>query len=440
MQVNKRNIVLTTVLLCCLIVTSACNNSESESKEAIGEEIQEPKATGPVIPKAVNDFKTIMTQNPGKFSGDQYNEEAVNKELDNLPNNLSNEEYLDNLVYLLGEDYQPHYATIQAIDPTIRVNQATPEGKIPQVEKINVQILLDASGSMAGKVSGGQKMDLAKKAINSFAAGLPEEANVSLRVYGHKGSNSGKDKAVSCQSNEVVYPMSPYNNANFNSALNQFKPTGWTPLASAIQAAKKDMENENGENVQNIVYVVSDGVETCGGNPVEAAKSLTQVGVKPIVNIIGFDVDDKGQKQLKEVAQAANGEFKSVYSQKDLENYLESQKKRLETEWKIWGSSSRMEAHEIWSKKYQLLNESRLAIDKLKEKEIGRINKAVEYLTQSGKINDQIPLSEMTRKRGTFIITSTWEEFMRVTDVLNQAKKNEQERIDKQEEEGKKSL
>ncbi|TCS94258.1 VWA domain-containing protein [Hazenella coriacea] len=429
-----------TFFLCVSLV--GCNSLFSSSGDEADQTSKDGTSKKNVIPKAVNDFKTIMTQNPGKFSGDQYNEEAVNKELDNLPNNLSNEEYLDNLVYLLGEDYQPHYATIQAIDPTIRVNQATPEGKIPQVGKINVQILLDASGSMAGKVSGGQKMDLAKKAINSFAAGLPEEANVSLRVYGHKGSNSGKDKAVSCQSNEVVYPMSPYNNANFNGALNQFKPTGWTPLAAAIQAAKKDMENENGENVQNIVYVVSDGVETCGGNPVEAAKSLTQVGVKPIVNIIGFDVDDKGQKQLKEVAQAANGEFKYVYSQKDLESYLESQKKRLKTEWRLWRYSSKVEALKIWSEKYSVLDESRLAIDDLKVTEEERIKKAIEYLVQSGKVNEneRLPLNELARKRGTFITMSTWKEFKRVKGALDDEKKLQDEKIEKMEEEGKKSL
>ena len=46
-------------------------------------------------------------------------------------------------------------------------------------------------------------------------------------------------------------------------------------------------ENEN----INIVYIVSDGVETCDGDPVAAAKLLQADNIQAQVNIIGFDVD-----------------------------------------------------------------------------------------------------------------------------------------------------
>lgn len=58
----------------------------------------------------------------------------------------------------------------------------------------NIAILLDASGSMAQKIGGKTKMDLAKEAVNQFVSSMPEGSNVSLRVYGHKGSNSDNDK------------------------------------------------------------------------------------------------------------------------------------------------------------------------------------------------------------------------------------------------------
>ena len=39
---------------------------------------------------------------------------------------------------------------------------------------------------------------------------LPKEANVGLRVYGHKGSGSSADKGMSCSSSDLLYPLQPY--------------------------------------------------------------------------------------------------------------------------------------------------------------------------------------------------------------------------------------
>ncbi|TCS94256.1 vWA domain-containing protein [Hazenella coriacea] len=430
---KNRYLKMVIVLLLCTSLV-ACNGLfSSEENNA---ENSEPKPE--VIPKAVNEFKPIMNQNPGKFSGGKYNEAAVKKELDTFPKNLSDEEYFDRLVYLFAENYQPPYATMQTIDPSIHVNETTPDGKvrIPNLEKFNVQIILDASGSMAGKVSGGQKMDLAKQAIQNFSKSIPKSANVSLRVYGHKGSGSDSDKNVSCQSNEVVYPMSPYHESNFNSALNRFKPMGWTPLASAIQAAKEDMQKHHGENVKNIIYVVSDGIETCGGDPVAAAKSLSQAGGKPVVNIIGFDVDDAGQKQLKEVANAANGQFKSVQSQEDLDNYLENEKNRIEREWRYWGAASRNKVSEIWSEKYKELGKAKDEVYRLEKREEKRIKKAIDYLAGSGIIKDKSGITSLVWDRHLCITSGNWDEFNRVSNLLGKERDAEKERIEKKEEEG----
>ena len=73
------------------------------------------------------------------------------------------------------------------------------------------------------------KMNLAKAAVERFASSLPENAKVSLWVYGHKGSNSKKDKQVSCKSTEEVYPLGTYQEEKFSQSLDQFQATGWTP-------------------------------------------------------------------------------------------------------------------------------------------------------------------------------------------------------------------
>ena len=68
------------------------------------------------------------------------------------------------------------------------------------------------------------------------------------------------------------------------------------------------------------MYVVSDGIETCGGDPIAAANSLKESGVAPIVHVIGFDLNEKDQKQLQEIAKAAGGTYTNVKNQNQLQN------------------------------------------------------------------------------------------------------------------------
>jgi Ca-activated chloride channel family protein len=86
-------------------------------------------------------------------------------------------------------------------------------------ENINVQLILDSSGSMQGEVSGERKIDVAKRVLTDFVGTLPETANVSLRVYGHVGSNSQADRAESCAASELVLPFQKLDRAGFTKAI-----------------------------------------------------------------------------------------------------------------------------------------------------------------------------------------------------------------------------
>lgn len=58
-------------------------------------------------------------------------------------------------------------------------------------ETINVELLLDACGSMADAARGGTKMQVAQRVLGDFVETLPANANVSLRIFGHEGTGSG---------------------------------------------------------------------------------------------------------------------------------------------------------------------------------------------------------------------------------------------------------
>ncbi|MFD1428274.1 VWA domain-containing protein [Kroppenstedtia sanguinis] len=426
-----------TIVSTVALIVSGCSTGEKEANP------EKPEKKEETIPKAAHEPKEIMKQKPGRFSGDNYDRKKVEQALNQFPGDLGTEEAYDRLVYLLGENYRPKYEELMSLDPTIQVNEKTPDNKlnVPSIEQMNVEILLDASGSMAGRVDGGVKMDLAKQAIRAFASDVPEGAQVSLRVYGHKGSNQKKDKAVSCKSNELIYPLKAYESGPFEQSLDQFKPTGWTPLASAIQAAGEDLKEGTGKKTRNIVYVVSDGVETCGGDPVKEAKKLGDSGIEPMVKIIGFDVDDAGQQQLKKVAKAAEGSYQTVTSGDDLKEYMEEERERIRQEWRGWSDHSSLKAQEQWGEKlskvkdllYKKPDREEKGLAYILEEEINHLDKAVEYLEKKNKLEEKDSLAEKIHWRDIDITDFFGSLEVSLVEKLDKEEVAEWERIEERE-------
>ena len=325
--------------------SAADNQKPKEDVQQIEKE-KEAEKEAPAEPEfpeaAVHNVEKIVKEK-GEYAATSLTEQQkadLQKDLEAAPEGMTGEQAYSLAISLVAPDIEESAKKFEAIDPVITIDSATPEDEInlPEQETVNVAVLLDASGSMAGEVSGGQKMKLAKQAIQKYAADLPEGSNVMLRIYGHKGTGTNADKEMSCSSNEVVYDLNAYDEKKFTAALEGFAPAGWTPLAGAIKAAEQDLQAQKGDNIRNVVYVVSDGIETCGGDPVAAAAALSGSGIKAEVNIIGFDVDNEGQKQLEAVAKAGNGQYKSVYSESELNDYLKQEYSRLYWEWLAWGN------------------------------------------------------------------------------------------------------
>jgi Ca-activated chloride channel family protein len=71
-------------------------------------------------------------------------------------------------------------------------------------------LILDASGSMNSDDGSGQsKIAAAKQALYQVVDSLPEGSQVGLRVYGHRASNSEKDRAAGCRDTELISPVQP---------------------------------------------------------------------------------------------------------------------------------------------------------------------------------------------------------------------------------------
>ncbi|KPC71103.1 hypothetical protein ADL26_16180 [Thermoactinomyces vulgaris] len=371
------------LFLCLLIVgllISGCSHSNSTQpteKKQVNNESKDKETV-----KIPEELKGVPLPPAGKYSGEKYNWAKVKQELDKIPKNADGKTILNKFYELAAEDYTPYFKYFQEFDTSIIKVDKGPGGmkslKLPEEKPVNIVILVDSSGSMAAKVSGGQKMELAKQAVESFAKQMPDGANVSLTVYGHKGSNNEKDKAVSCNSIEEVYPLGAYDESKFNNALNKFQPTGYTPLAGAMKLAKQKLANQS--KAENIIYVVSDGIETCGGDPVQVAKELHTSNIKAVVNIIGFDIDDAGQKALEAAAQAGGGKYSSVNSKVDLEDYFAKERGRLYDAWSRWAGEHYDKASDVSNKKYKELEKKSVEMYKITERETIRFYHMEEYL------------------------------------------------------------
>jgi hypothetical protein len=55
--------------------------------------------------------------------------------------------------------------------------------------------------------------------------------------------------------------------------------------------------------------LITDGEETCHGNPCEVAKMAHQAGIKVKINVIGFKVDPKERAQLECIAEQGGGRY-----------------------------------------------------------------------------------------------------------------------------------
>lgn len=322
------------------------NKDSTDSKDETS--IEEMLAS---LPEPTKTTVELANAEAGMFSGQDYDELTPEqqkellkqlKELPELGEEPTGEEielYWRKLLNLFHEDY-PNPAEV--LDELEMESFGSPDIKDERYqfkENLNVEILLDASGSMANQIDGKTMMDIAKESIGEFAEDLPEGANVALRVYGHKGTGSDQDKELSCKSNELIYEMGDYNGEKLYSTLQTVKPAGWTPLAAAIEEAKNDLLSYKGDTNTNIIYLVSDGVETCDGNPVEQAKSLGDSDIQPIVNVIGFDLDAEGQNQLKEVAKSAKGLFSNARNQSELKEELDKAK-QIAKKWDEWRNNA----------------------------------------------------------------------------------------------------
>ena len=190
----------------------------------------------------------------------------------------------------------------------------------------NVEIIFDASNSMWGQIAGEAKIVIARRVLTQMINALPETLDVGLRVYGHR---FGLNEKQACTDTELLVPIGPISKAQLIETINKIPLKGKTPLVLSVLEAIKDFENRaNGS-----IILITDGIESCNGDPNSIAPAIKKSGLELKVNIVGFDIREAAARQeLETISKSTGGMYLDA---KDAQSLLSSLQQTLQAEFQI---------------------------------------------------------------------------------------------------------
>lgn len=154
-------------------------------------------------------------------------------------------------------------------------------------EKTRILFLLDGSGSMLAKWENTYRIVVAKKLLTDFVDSLRSDENLelALRIYGHQYDR----RLRRCDDTKLEAPFAQNNHDRIISVLKNIGPKGTTPIAYALEQAANDFPKD--DDVRNIIIIITDGIESCDGDPCAVSLALQRKGIflKPFIIGIGMD-------------------------------------------------------------------------------------------------------------------------------------------------------
>lgn len=158
-------------------------------------------------------------------------------------------------------------------------------------------VILDASSSTADFLIGTSKLDAQRAAVRALAARLAPRMSLALLAFGHRSPNACNDIAA-------LLPLGTHDAAAISAATATLAPRGRTPLAGALGEASRIL----GPARNAAVVLVTDGIETCGGDPCAAARELVAAHPGTRIDVVAMDLGwPRDRARLACIAAAGNG-------------------------------------------------------------------------------------------------------------------------------------
>lgn len=155
-----------------------------------------------------------------------------------------------------------------------------------------VLFIFDASQSMYAQWDGNSRMEIAKELLSNMLDSLDNKENlqVGLRCYGHQKPSPPQD----CRDTRLEVPFGNNTIPTIKNRLKTLRPKGTTPIAKALESGALDFPAVT-SNSRNIVILITDGIEECGGDPCAVSRLFQEkkIILKPFVIGIGLSEEYK---------------------------------------------------------------------------------------------------------------------------------------------------
>ena len=171
-------------------------------------------------------------------------------------------------------------------------NQSATKDNAP---KQSTMIVLDGSNSMWGQLQGINKIVTARESLETLLESANDNINFGLLTYGNKRKSG-------CNDFTLVSKPEDYNKVSLLKDIYRMNPRGRSPIADALKKAASILPPENAH-----ILLVSDGEESCKGDPCAVAKELREANPSLQIDVIGFRAEKEAQ--LECIAENGNGAF-----------------------------------------------------------------------------------------------------------------------------------
>jgi len=173
-----------------------------------------------------------------------------------------------------------------------------------------ILFILDTSGSMYEF-----KYNMSKTAIIKAMKSRPTDVEVALRVF---NQDSFKTRETGCNNSELILDFDDYDVDTLSKTLKSVKVFGQTPLAQTMLECEYDFFDK--DKINEIV-LITDGADTCDGDPCDIAKRLNKsFGI--IINVIAIDMNPQDRDKISCISENAGGKLIHIGDLRQFENAL----------------------------------------------------------------------------------------------------------------------
>jgi len=175
-----------------------------------------------------------------------------------------------------------------------------------------VIIILDASGSMWAQIDGKPKLEIARESLRTVLQSVPADDEIGFMAYGHREKGS-------CEDIQLIVPPQAGSASAITDAADSLKFLGKTPLTAAVKQAAEALKYTEDKAT---VVLITDGLETCGGDPCALGKELEASGVDFTADVVGFGLTADEGKQIACLAENTGGKYIQASDEKALQEAL----------------------------------------------------------------------------------------------------------------------